>query len=81
MTLELFEKAEEIVKEIDNIDMEMGKVLAIKKEIDENAAMRVFSPVRSYVVDPCGLLPKFLEEIVDVLQEKRDKLMEELAML
>ena len=84
MTLESFRKAEAIVKEIEDIDREIGKVNTLLDNVNVGWDMRVYSdsvPANSYYVEHHGLLPKFLEEIADVLHAKRDKLLAKLAML
>lgn len=84
MTLESFRRAEEIVKEIEDIDREIGKVQKLLNNVNVGWDMRVYSdsvPANFYDVEHHGLLPKFLEEIADVQHAKRDKLLAKLAML
>ena len=84
MTLESFRRAEEIVKAMENIDKEIAELHTLLGKVNEGWDMRVYSDTVAAVffdVEHHGLQKKFLEEIADVLHEKREKLMAKLAML
>ena len=81
MTREQFDKAREVIKKIDAIDNEIDLLKTLKYKCNTKDWILEIRSTYSNVpakIRHRGLLPKFLDEIFDRMNEERDALAKEL---
>lgn len=84
MTLESYEKAGEIVRKINSIDNEIRELRSILDSSDLSKWRMEVRPSISFSlrsIDHCGMLPEFIQTILEKKLAKYNELKEELEKL
>ena len=84
MTLESYEKAKGIVREINSVDNEIKKLQSLLNSSDLSKwhmEVRPLGSVSSRSIGHCGMLPEFIQMILEKKLAKYSELKEELEEL
>lgn len=84
MTLESYEKAKEIVRKIDSVNNEIKKLRSLLDSSDLSKWRMEVRPSTSFSlrsIDHCGMLPEFIQTILEKKLAKYSELKEELEEL
>lgn len=84
MTLENYEKAQETVKEMKSVNSEIIELQAILNSKSLSTWRMEIRPSTSFdlrLIDHCGMLPSFIQAILEKKLEKYDELKKELEKL
>ena len=84
MTLESYEKAKEIVREINSVDRKIKELQSLLNRSDLSKwhmEVRPLGSVSSRNIDHCGMLPEFMQTILEKKLARYRELKEELEKL
>ena len=84
MTLESYEKAKEIVREINSVDKKIKELQSLLDSSDLSKwhmEVRPLGSVPSRSIDHCGMLPEFMQTILEKKLARYRELEEELEKL
>lgn len=84
MTLESYEKAKEIIREINYVNNEIGKLRSLLDSGDLSKwqmEVRLFDSVQFRNIDHCGMLPEFIQTILEKKLARYKELKKELEEL